>query len=111
MSPSSRSRAIERRAVVRATSKVSTISDSVGMREPCGYSPDSIRARMMAAICRYGGTGPVGSILVTATTLADQPQHPMYRYESRRECCWYGYGGAEERPPRRGALAPARQGA
>jgi len=43
---------MERRAVVRATSKVSTISDSVGMREPLGYSPDSIRARMIAAICR-----------------------------------------------------------
>jgi len=41
-----------RRAVVRATSQVSTISDSVGMREPLGYSPDSIRDRMISAICR-----------------------------------------------------------
>ena len=34
--PYSRSRAMERRAVVRATSKVSKISDSVGMRELWG---------------------------------------------------------------------------
>jgi hypothetical protein len=36
-----------RRAVVRATSQVSTLSDSVRMRLPFGYSPDSIQARMI----------------------------------------------------------------
>ncbi len=44
-------------AVVRATSQVSTISDSVWIRDPLGYSPDSIRLRMISAIWRYGGIG------------------------------------------------------
>ena len=51
-----------RRAVVRATSKVVTRSDSVGMRVFTGKSPRSIRRRSAAAICMYGAVGPVGSI-------------------------------------------------
>jgi hypothetical protein len=51
-----------RRAVDRATSYVSTSSLSVGIRVSGGYLPDKIPRLMIAAICRYGGTGPRGSI-------------------------------------------------
>ena len=43
--------------------QVSAISDSVGMRVL--WAARQLDARMIAAICVYGATGPVGSIVVT----------------------------------------------
>src|SRR5262249_46219190 len=67
--PSSARTRIAFRAVARATPYSSMTACTVGRRAPGGSSPDVIRARRNAAICRYGGSGPSRSIIVIGAAM------------------------------------------
>src|SRR6266852_9430705 len=77
--PCSRRYAIVRRTVDRPSSNSSMKSDSLGSRDPFGYSPDLIRSVMICASCRYGGSFAVGSIPGMISTLTVSAEGQTYR--------------------------------